>query len=62
MDYRGYGADQGVPGEYTISEIAADLSLNIKTVSTYHARLKQKLGAGGSADLMRYAIENHLFD
>ena len=24
MDYRGYGADQGVPGQYTITEIAAD--------------------------------------
>lgn len=46
----------------TVSEIAADLSLNVKTVSTYHSRLKQKLGAGGSADLVRYAIENHLFD
>ena len=46
----------------TISEIAADLSLNVKTVSTYHARLKQKLGVGGSADLVRYAIEHHLFD
>jgi two-component system invasion response regulator UvrY len=46
----------------TVSEIAGDLSLNVKTVSTYHARLKQKLGAGGSADLMRYALEHHLFD
>jgi two-component system invasion response regulator UvrY len=46
----------------TISEIAADLSLNVKTVSTYHTRLKQKLGAAGSADLVRYAIENQLFD
>jgi pimeloyl-ACP methyl ester carboxylesterase len=24
MDYRGYGADRGVPGEYTIAEIAED--------------------------------------
>lgn len=46
----------------SISEIAADLSLSVKTVSTYHARLKEKLGAGGSADLVRYAIDNHLFD
>ena len=46
----------------TISEIAADLSLNVKTISTYHARLKQKLGVGGSADLVRYAIDHHLFD
>ena len=46
----------------TISEIAAELSLSVKTVSTYHSRLKQKLGAGGSADLVRYAIEHHLFD
>lgn len=46
----------------TISQIAADLSLSVKTVSTYHARLKDKLGASGSADLVRYAIDNHLFE
>lgn len=46
----------------SISQIAADLSLSVKTVSTYHARLKDKLGAAGSADLVRYAIDHHLFD
>ena len=46
----------------TISEIAGDLSLSVKTVSTYHARLKDKLGAAGSADLVRYAIDHQLFD
>lgn len=46
----------------SISEIAADLSLNVRTVSTYHVRLKEKLGAAGTADLIRYAIEHRLFD
>lgn len=46
----------------TISEIAAELSLSVKTVSTYHARLKDKLGVSGNADLVRYAIAHHLFD
>lgn len=46
----------------SISDIAADLSLSVKTVSTYHARLKEKLGAAGSADLVRYAIEHRLFE
>jgi two-component system, NarL family, invasion response regulator UvrY len=46
----------------TVSEIAVDLSLSVKTVSTYRTRLVQKIGARSTADLLRYAIENKLFD
>jgi two-component system invasion response regulator UvrY len=46
----------------TVSEIAVELSLSVKTVSTYRTRLVQKIGARSTADLLRYAIENKLFD
>lgn len=46
----------------TVSEIAAELSLSIKTVSTYRSRLAEKLGARTNADLVRYALEHKLFD
>jgi two-component system invasion response regulator UvrY len=46
----------------TVSEIAADLSLSVKTVSTYRTRVMEKLGLRTTADLMRYALERKLFD
>ncbi len=49
-------------GGRTVSEIAGELSLSVKTVSTYRSRLVEKLGARTTADLIRYAIEHKLFD
>jgi two-component system invasion response regulator UvrY len=46
----------------TISEIAAELSLSVKTVSTYRTRMIEKLGLRTTPDLMRYALERKLFD
>jgi len=46
----------------TVSEIAASLSLSVKTVSTNRARLLDKLQMGRNAELMRYGIENGLVD
>jgi DNA-binding NarL/FixJ family response regulator len=44
-------------GGATISEIAEALALSAKTVSTYRARLMEKLGLETTADLIRYAVE-----
>lgn len=41
-------------------EIAAALSLSSKTVSTYKARILQKMQMGNSAELIHYAIEHGL--
>lgn len=46
----------------TASEIAADVGLSVKTVSTYRARLLGKLGMRTNAELMRYAIDQGLID
>jgi DNA-binding NarL/FixJ family response regulator len=46
----------------SVTEIAAELSLSVKTVSTYRARLLEKMNLGSNAELIRYAIENHLID
>lgn len=43
-----------------VSDIAADLSLSPKTVSTYRARVLSKLGLKTNADLARYAVEHDL--
>lgn len=44
----------------TIKEIGATLSLSVKTVSTYRARLLQKMGMKTNAELMHYAMERGL--
>ena len=45
---------------YTASEIAERLSLSVKTVETYRARIMEKLGLHSRADLVRYALRRGL--
>jgi DNA-binding NarL/FixJ family response regulator len=42
---------------YTNQEIAGRLSLSVKTVETYRARITDKLGLRTRADITRYALE-----
>ena len=44
----------------TVSEIADALALSVKTVSTYRSRVLEKMHLHNNAELMRYAIDNHL--
>ncbi len=44
----------------SVSDIAESLSLSVKTISTYRARILQKLSCRTTADLIRYAIEHRL--
>jgi two-component system, NarL family, invasion response regulator UvrY len=46
----------------TLSEIADLLSLSDKTISTYRARLMEKMGMRTNAELTHYAIQNKLVD
>jgi DNA-binding NarL/FixJ family response regulator len=46
----------------TVSEIAADLSLSVKTVSTYRARILEKMSLHTNAEITRYAFENKLVE
>jgi DNA-binding NarL/FixJ family response regulator len=44
----------------TVKEIAAELSLSPRTVSTYRLRILQKMQISNIAELIRYVIENNL--
>ena len=44
----------------TVAEIADTLKLSSKTISTYRSRIMEKMHLHNNAQLMRYAIENHL--
>ncbi len=46
----------------TITEIADKLSLSVKTISTYRARILEKTKLTSNADLVRYAIAHGLVD
>lgn len=47
-------------GGKTVGEIARELALNVKTISTYRARILEKLNLTSTAEIMRYAIERGL--
>ena len=44
----------------TVTQIARELSLSVKTISTYRARILEKMKMKSNADLIRYALENSL--
>jgi DNA-binding NarL/FixJ family response regulator len=46
----------------SVTEIAAQLHLSAKTVSTHKARLMEKLGVDNNADLVHYAVRHRLSD
>ena len=45
----------------TLTEIARELSLSVKTVSTYRARVLEKLQLRTNADIINYCIQNKFF-
>jgi len=46
----------------TVTQIAGDLHLGVSTVSTHRARILEKMHMTTTAELMRFAISNHLVD
>ena len=53
---------QMIAGGHTIKEIAEDLSLSVKTISTYKTRVLEKMNMKSNSDLTRYVMENNLTD
>ncbi|HLG14390.1 MAG TPA: response regulator transcription factor [Blastocatellia bacterium] len=45
-----------------VSDIAAELALSVKTISTYRARVLEKMGMKNNAELTHYAIQNRLVE
>ncbi len=43
-------------------DIATELSLSVKTISTHKTRILQKMGMGNLSELVRYAVSHHLID
>jgi DNA-binding NarL/FixJ family response regulator len=49
-------------GGQAVSQIADELHLSVKTVSTYRTRVLEKMGMKSNADLTYYAVKNGLID
>jgi DNA-binding NarL/FixJ family response regulator len=52
----------GTAAGKTLKELAAELSVNPKTIATYRARTLQKLHLKTTAELIRYALSHQLVD
>jgi len=59
---REYQVLRRVASGKTVSEIAVELSLSVKTISTYRTRILEKMGMKTNAELTHYAIKNGLVD
>jgi DNA-binding NarL/FixJ family response regulator len=45
-----------------VTDIARELSLSVKTISTYRSRILEKMGMKNNAELMRYAMQHRLVE
>ena len=46
----------------TVTEIASELFLSVKTISTYRQRILEKMNMKNNSELTHYAIKNNLLD
>ncbi len=46
----------------SVTEISVELSLSVKTISTYRARILEKMNLKNNAELVHYAVFNQLVD
>lgn len=51
---------RGIASGKSVSDLAIELSLSVKTVSTYRARILEKLDLRHNAELTRYALDHGL--
>lgn len=59
---REYGVFSRIVRGASLTEIADELCLSIKTVSTHKSHILAKMNLAGQVDLVRYAIEYNLLD
>jgi DNA-binding NarL/FixJ family response regulator len=57
---REFDVMRGIASGKSVSDIADEMHLSVKTVSTYRTRLLEKMGMATNAELTRYAIEQGL--
>jgi DNA-binding NarL/FixJ family response regulator len=57
---REYQIFQAIVTGVSVSDIAQQLNLSVKTVSTHKTHIQEKMSCDSVADLVRYAIQHEL--
>ena len=60
LSHREYQVMRMIAAGKTMKEIAKELFLSVRTVSTYRARVLEKMNMKTNAELIRYALQNKL--
>lgn len=62
LSEREYAVMIKIANGVSLTSIAQEMHISIKTVSTYRSRLLKKMGLDGNAALVQYAMRNRLID
>jgi DNA-binding NarL/FixJ family response regulator len=62
LSNREYQVLRGIAAGKPLKEIAKELFLSVRTVSTYRARVLEKMKMKGNSEVIRYAVDNKLID
>jgi len=62
LSSREYEVLRHIASGKTVTQIAEQLNLSVKTISTYRARILEKMHMQNSAELTHYAIKNRLVE
>lgn len=62
LSEREYQVTRMLASGKTVSQIAAEMNLSVKTISTYRSRVLDKMGMRTNAELTYYAVRNQLVD
>jgi two-component system invasion response regulator UvrY len=60
LSSREYSVFEQLAKGQSVSQIADTFCLSVKTISTYRARILEKMGFSSNAELMRYALNHRL--
>jgi DNA-binding NarL/FixJ family response regulator len=62
LSTREYEVMRKIASGKTVTDIARELFLSPKTISTYRTRILEKMNMKNNVELVRYALKNHLVD
>jgi DNA-binding NarL/FixJ family response regulator len=62
LSNREYEVFRMIAGGRSVTDIASDLQLSVKTISTHKARILEKMNLSSQSELVRYAVKHGLLD
>ena len=62
LSNREYQVMERLVAGFRVSQVAEEMNLSVKTISTYRKRVLDKLGVQSNSEVVSYAIRNGLVD